>query len=714
MKGIPPYIGQVFSASLLLSFLNTMLAFSFAAMMVHATQPQLLPDMIMVVLFTALVSVFVVAWKGSLKGLIAAPLSGAMALFSEMFRNHQSSPEEIWLLLFVGGSLTALLIFILGWLRLGRVVRYLPLPVLAGFLAGVGWLFIKGGLLLVGVEGFGLAYLGDTALWVAVIFGLGLSVLNVFISTAKLLPSATLLGGLAMVLLAPHVQNGQDWFFHLEGQGGLPLTAMAWITTGIPDVQWLQLPWAEVFTLICISTLFLLLHASSVELKFKQELQLDHEMKVTGVLNMVLSALGGVHGALSFSQTALADDMRARYRLTGIFTALFLGIAIFCHGFLVQWLPIPLVVGILVFQGIQLLNDWLIFSGDRFLKSDRLIIVSIFIVILFYGYLGGVLVGLILTILLFVREYSRMQIIYLNTNLLGVSSGVERTIEQQDLLNKYADFIRIYQLRGYVFFGSAHTLVEQIKTDIKNYETLEVLVLDFRRVRSLDASAVNSVLRLIQFLQTQGIKLYITEANTETILRLKLNKDIQFVDTPEAGKIYAVDCLEMAIELIEDDFLGTQEQIQKSKTSLLKQILQQHLNVQETDVDTLLSYFTEQSYADGQWIIEQGSYDETLYLLASGQVDVGVLDADTKRWVRFKKMLPGTLIGEMGLYQQAPRSAHVKAIGETLLYQLTQDALTTMEQESPQLAIAFHRFVVLIESERLRDSNRRVYSLLQN
>lgn len=704
---------QVFTGSLLISLLSTMMAFSFAAMMVHSTHPELLPNMVMAVLFSAVVSAAVVAWKGSLSGLIAAPLSAAAALFAEIFRNHEVTTGDVWLYLFLGGGITAIFLLMLGVLKLGRIVRYLPLPILAGFLSGVGWLFIKGGLNLVGVNQWLSSAWADSALWVAIVFGLILTLCNRYFSIAKLLPAATVIGGVIMVVLAPYWEGQQSWFFVLEQKGSLEFPIAGWVTQGWPEIQWLSLPWAELLTLVFISTLYLLLNATSVELKFKEELSLDHELKLAGILNLGLAATSGLHSALSLNQTSLAYDFQAKQRLTGYCIAVFLVVAMLFHEYLVRWLPIPLVAGILIFQGILLLNRWLVFSSDRFLKSDRIIIFVIFLVIIFNGYLGGVLVGLLLTVSLFVREYSRLQIIYFNTDLSGASSGVERTSAQHAVLKENAKQVRIYQLKGFVFFGSAHGLIEQIRTDTHQHAELEILVLDFHRVRNLDASAVNSLQRLIQYLHRKNLKLCFTGVNAGIHQRLQLNENIEFSNTAEPGKVLMIANLETALELIEDDLLNKNTENQDLADSSLLQIVKNNLQISDSEAMQLLSYFRQKHYQHNDWVIRQGAQDNTLYLLANGRVDVGLYDEASNHWVRFKKMLPGTMIGEMALYRQSPRSADAKAIGDTCLFELTKDRLELMERQQPELAIAFHRFVVLLETERLQESNKRVYSLLK-
>ena len=702
---------RLLPAVALMTLISTILSFSFAAMMVHSSQQSLLPDMVMALLLTALVSALFVAWKGSMAGLIAIPLPSAAAMFAEIFRSTNPSAEELWLILLVGGLLTAGLMLTLGSLKLSKIVRYLPLPVLAGFLAGVGWLFIKGGLSLTGVNSFELTAFQDSALWMGTGFAALLWLLRKRIPPSYLLPGATLLGGALMVFLAPYLQNQGSWFFHLEAAGQIPLTSWQWLNKGVPEVDWLLLPWTALLTLAVISVLSMLLQATSIELLAKQDLDLDQELKVAGGMNLINALAGGGVGSLSLSQTSMARQMKANYRLTGFLMAALLLVALLLHEHLLRWLPLPLVAGLLIFQGIQFVHQWLLTSGQRFPRTDQFVIAVIFIVIVFQGFLGGVLLGLLLTILLFIREYSRLQAIHLNTSLAGLQSGVERTPQEQNWLKEQAGRARIYQLRGFLFFGSANTLIEQIKTDVERSQAkIEALLLDFHRVSNADSSTANSLLRLKQFCDTQKIQVHITGLN-QTIQERLLAAGLVFSKEDNPGAIRMSDSLEEALELLKNRIL---QGFHNSELSPVRAMLQHRMILQEHEIRRLLAYFKEEAFADGEWILQEGQRKRSLYIIAQGSVEVLLKNRETGSLMRLKKMRPGTLLGEMGLYLDEPRSASARAAGGTQVLTLTYAALEQLEARDPDLAMAFHRFVVFMQSERLRDSNQRIYSLLQN
>ncbi|SFC18573.1 Sulfate permease, MFS superfamily [Marinospirillum celere] len=701
---------KVLPAAALMSLISLVMSFSFAAMMVHSSHPSLLPDLVKGLLFTATLSALILAWQGSLKGLIAIPLPSAAAMFADLFQRTQPSAEMLWTLLLTGSLLTALLMLLLGWLKLSKLVRYLPLPVLAGFLAGVGWLFIKGGLALVGLQTLTLDVLNNTALWIGLGITLTLWLLKNIIKPAHLLPLVTLVGSLLLVFLAPFLDTQNTWFFELEAAGQLPLTAWQWTQNGLPDINWLDLSWDILTTLAVIATLSMLLQATSIELLAKQDLDLNKELKVAGSFNIINALAGGSLGSLSLSQTSMVRQMQAATRLTGVLMALFLTLGYFFHDLLIQWLPLPLVAGILMFQGVQFVHQWLLSAHKRFPRSDQLVIAIIFVTILLQGFLPGVLLGLLLTVILFIREYSRLQVVQLKTNLKGLSSNVERSPNEQEWLDQQANQVRIYQLKGFLFFGTANTLVEEIRQDVlKAEEPIKTLLLDMQRVVNADTSTGNSLTRLKQFCDKAGIEIHLSALNKALEKRFTA-VGLPIKDHFWPGHLLLHKSQEKALEFIENKLI---KDLQKESPANAYQLLKEKLKLNNKQANRLVDYFTRIPFKDREWIIKQGMQDSHLYLIFTGQVEV-LLERPDQPMLRLKKMRPGTLLGEMGLYTGQPRAASARAIGDVELLAINAANLELMEARDPDMALSFHRHVVQLQSERLQESNLRLNNILQS
>ena len=124
----------------------------------------------------------------------------------------------------------------------------------------------------------------------------------------------------------------------------------------------------------------------------------------------------------------------------------------------------------------------------------------------------------------------------------------------------------------------------------------------------------------------------------------------------------------------------------------------------------LLKYMEKKDYATGQVLVREGDPPDNMYLLESGQVSVRLRTGD-RRTIRLRTMNAGTTVGEIGLYLNKQRSASVIVEKPTTVYQLSQSALTAMEENHPEVAFAFHKLMVVIQAERLTSLNQLLLAL---
>ena len=116
-----------------------------------------------IALFSGLVLSLVVGWMGSLTGLVAYPqaaIAPVQTLFAagivQVMLTNGASMDQVFVTVIVGMAFSSffvgLVYLIFGQLKLGKLIRFIPYPVVGGFLAGLGWLLIVGGMKVVSVS----------------------------------------------------------------------------------------------------------------------------------------------------------------------------------------------------------------------------------------------------------------------------------------------------------------------------------------------------------------------------------------------------------------------------------------------------------------------------------------------------------------------------------------------------------------------------------
>ena len=146
-----------------------------------------------------------------------------------------------------------------------------------------------------------------------------------------------------------------------------------------------------------------------------------------------------------------------------------------------------------------------------------MVVVLIVVVISTVGFLEGVGVGIVATVILFIVNYSRIDVV--KNALTGVTyrSKVERPHQHYQALSQAGERIYVLNLQGFIFFGTANALLDRIAARVNDTERpdLRFIVLDFRRVTGLDSSAVLSFTRVKQLAQTNNIVLIFTDLTPE-------------------------------------------------------------------------------------------------------------------------------------------------------------------------------------------------------
>lgn len=698
------------SSGVMLGLIGTVLSLSFASLLFGGGTYSQFQSGITTLLMTAVIATLVIGLFSSRVGMAAIPLPSAVAMTAALIAEQTIAQQDVRLVMICGTLLAALVMILLGQARLGRVIRYLPLPVLAGFLAGVGWLFFSGGLRLVQPELLSLDLVMNPSVWLVLLFG-GL----LFFAQKKLGGSMVLpTGFLVLVFLfnllgAGFPEWSGSWFF--DGRT-VSFFSMNWLPQydriSVSDA--IDLPWGGILTLALISVFSMLLQATSLELAVGETVDLDHELKVASGANLLTGLLGGSVASLSLSQTSLNQQMGGEGKAPVIIAALVLMLFCLAGSSVWAYLPLPAVAVVLVYQGLVFMDQWLYQSRTRFGAMDYQIIALIFAVIILSGFLPAVLLGTLITILMFVRQYSRLRVIHHNTDASTLRSRVERPLRHKKALEKYGDRVRVVRLKGFLFFGTAYTLLEELKTMLQ--PPCVFMILDFSRVSGTDSSTANALLRLHQACVQKKIILILTAVPYE-LKQLLDASDLQMIEDGEETRLTTRGLMDTAalfvnwdraLEWCENELISRLPTTESGEYTL-ESVLKERLDLLPYEVVHLVRYFEPVEAKAGETFIKQGDKADSLYLITKGKVDIELEIGDENRQ-RLKTMMPGTIIGEMGVYTGGIRTASATAVVDTQLMRLSAKSLQEMESHNQLMAVRLHRFVVMLLTQRLSDSNK--------
>jgi len=612
--------------------------------------------------------------------------------------------------------LTGGFLILLGTLKLGNLVRYIPYPVIGGFLAGSGWLLLRGALgVMVGTHAFPADLLtfaqpDQIVYWLpGTVFALALLAGSRRSPRPLTIPLIIAAGFIAfyvgLALTGTSMAEASTRGLLLNGVG----SSATWQPLSFSTFA--QADWSiiarQIGTLVAIcalSAITLLLNVSGIELVMQHEIALNRHLTYSGIANLLSGLLGGGVGFHSLSTTTLQVRLGVRGRIVPIVvitvTLLFLGFGL---GLLV-YVPRALLGGLLLFLGLAMIDDWLIQGWRKFNRLDFATVLLIMVTIAFYDFLVGVLVGMLLIALSFIFNSSRTRIVHHTLSGDHARSHIERSLIDQRWLSEFGAQTYILELQGFLFFGTANALLQIIRERIREQPPLRYLVLDFKRVINFDSSVVYSFSKAVQLAHKHGFQIVLSNLNTRDLRsfeRMELRVGAELRDFPD---------LDQALEWCEDRILEQYAvRIPPSSTVTIADYLVEQ-GVERALTDRLLPYMDRRTLAPGEVLLRQGSPSEDLYFIEAGRVSVMFTQPNGSA-IRLGSRTVGTTVGELGFYLHTPRSASIIADTETVVYRLDTQCFERMATADPELLIAFHHLILRIVSERMVVASREIAAL---
>jgi len=600
---------------------------------------------------------------------------------------------------------TGLIFILLGAFKLGGFVRFLPYSVIGGFLAGTGWILTIGGVRVM-VEVSSLLALFKPGLlihWLpGMLLGLAMLVAVNRYKTPLALPIAFAVGLgvfyiVAWITKTPFSElSAQGWLLGAFPSGSLwrfPFQAEILSQANWPVIAGQAIGLAPV---LIVSTIALLLNANGLELIVKKDVDLNRELITAGIGNLAAGLGGGTVGYHAISLSTLNHALSGGKRLPGLIIAALLALTVFQNAAsLLTYIPKLILGALLVFVGLSMLFDWVYQAWFRFPKSEFLIIMVILLVVAVQGFLEAIALGLVLAVVLFVVNYSRVSVVKQEFCGTIYRSRVTRSRSQWEALTARGDELCVLKLQGFIFFGTANSLFEQVRerTRLADLPPVRFVVQDFAQVTGLDSTALLRFAKLLQLAQEQHFTLVLTG--------LSGSASQQFAKAgfqPQPGVLMLFGDLDHGIEWCENQILATVPAEAEPECDLQTQ-LAAILPGDECRIEGLMRHLERQEVAAGEYLVRQGDDPEMMYFIETGQVTAR-LETPGEEPVRLETMGGGRTVGELGFFLGIKRTAAVVADQPSVVYGISKAMLAQMEKVDPEAANTFHRIIVHLLGER--------------
>jgi sulfate permease, SulP family len=600
-------------------------------------------------------------------------------------------------------TLTAGAVFLaVGLFRLGRLVRYLPYPVVGGFMAGTGWLLLVGGIGVMTGGGTGVAELAapDAApRWiVGVAVALAIVALTRVVRHPLTFPAAVAAATAAFYALVASSGDGlaawRDAGYLLGPfEAGAPLPPLA--ATDLEHVHW-PLVVAHAgggATVVLIALMAGLLNTTGLELGLGRKVDLNRELRAAGLGNLLAGALGGAIVYQGLSLTMLAHRVGTGSRLVPMAAVGVTALTLLLGPGLLELVPTVVVGAVLAYLGLTFLDEWVLASARRLPWLEHAIVLTIAITIAAAGILTGVAVGLGLTVLLFVLTYASIDAVRHDLTGATARSRVRWEAHDRARLDRHAASVMVLQLHGFLFFGTANGLVERIERRIADGPSLRFLILDFRQVSGTDATSVASFIALGRLCEANAVEFVL--ADMKPALAAAMERTGALVGG--RGRARVEPTLDAALEGCERAILSTDTTSVDPLLTLSERI--DTLVGDDLELYDLMTHMERIEVPPGHRVVGPDDDGSALYVVASGQVTARLLGTDGA--VRLETLRGGNIVGELGV-AGASQATVVTTDEPTTLYRLDRAALERLSEQEPRLVAAVLRLVARRLAARVR------------
>ena len=660
---------------------------------------------------------------GGTNRLITAPCAPAAAVLAafaiERIHNGMADAAVVVLLSALGLAAGALQV-LFGSVGLGRLIKYMPYPVVSGYLSGVGLYIISGQVpkFLGAPTGTHLGHaLTHPALWV----WQGMAVGAVTIIAMLVAPRVTQRVPAAILALLA----GVLCYFGLalfdtalldprnplvigplggSGSGSFVDTLLGRWTgvgqLGMDDLALLVMPALTLAVLLSIDTL-----KTCVVLDALTHSRHDsnRELVGQGLGNIASAVIGGMPGAGTMGATLVNMSSGAKTRYSGFIEGVLSLAAFLLLGSMISWVPVAALAAILIVIGVRMIDRHsFAFLKQRSTILDFGVIAAVVVTALTVSLIAASGIGIVLAVMLFIREQIGGSII--RRKLLGneTFSKRVRTHEEMEILTAHGDRAAIIELQGSLFFGTADQLYRSLESDLK---TRDFLILDMRRIQTVDVTAAHLLEQVKDMLaERHGFLIF-----SQIPPNLPSGRDLQqYFDQVglirQDSPVRVFPELDDALEWVEDRIIHEAQLLRDEEVALELHEVELFAGRKEQTLAELEKCMEQRSVPAGATIFSRGDAGDELFLIRRGAVRI-VLPLSDRQAHHLGTFGRGAFFGEMAFLDGEVRSANALAFVDTELYVLSRRAFDKFAEDHKKLALKLMEGIASVLASRLRYTN---------
>ncbi|MBE7432790.1 MAG: SulP family inorganic anion transporter [Anaerolineales bacterium] len=447
-------------------------------------------------LVTAILAGVLIGMLGGAPYQISGPTGAMSAVLIVLVQRY--GLEGIW----VAGLLSGLLLLIIGIMRLGRFIAFIPSAVISGFTSGIALIIFIGqidnflGVKTEAAETAALKFIGYfkggfTPDWHAIVIG------SVVILTMILWPPkwnlrfpASLLG----LILATLLPSTLNWSIQVIGD--IPQTLILGDRLSLGNVPWANLSdfIAPTLTITALGAVESLLCGAVGSNMTGVRMQANQELIAQGLGNMIIPFFGGVPATAAIARSSVGIKSGGQTRMVSIIHAVGLLLSMFLLTPLMEKIPLAALAGVLMVTAARM-SEWdsIKFIFGKVFKTDMIAFTVTMLATIVLDLTQAILIGSFLAGAVFLNKIASIDI---TVQEVDIERLKQRGIETEG----NCTHVRVAFLTGPLFFAATG----QFNEAFANLKETHALILSMRGVSLIDTAGVEALHKLHEKLHEQG------------------------------------------------------------------------------------------------------------------------------------------------------------------------------------------------------------------
>lgn len=686
-------------------------------------------------IYGVIVAGFLASLFGGTPGQISLPTAAVSVMISSIIVNLLKVPEiaslganqfpVIVILISITVIFASLLQFVLGLSGGGKFIKFIPYPVIAGIMNGIAIIVFLGQLRpFLGVPNqtslidivTGKAAIRFETIIVGVVTILALIFSK---KVVKAIPSSlvALLCGILVYMILGMLVNPTLLQFD-----GNPLILGA-IPSGIPTpkqilgffnvqeyitldlISKLLIP---ALTLGVLSSIDTLLDCVVTDMMTHSKHNSRKELLAQGISNSAAAVFGALPVAGQTLATAVNLSSGGKTALAGMINSATVLMVVLFLGGLVMWIPMSVLAAILLVTAYGMIEfESIGLSMKKSALGNLLVIAAVTFISVAIDAILAVLVGLIVTAFLFIKEQISKSIVRRTLTGNMVRSKKIRPLDEMQILENKGSTIKIFELSGSLFFGTCDKLQTEIEKQMENF----CIILDFKRVHTVDLTGAHLLKQLVDRVREKGHFILLAHLDDPENDRLKkLLGDTRVLSAVGAEFIF-VDA-DQAEEWAEDALIKRERafaRIEREKLALKNLSVFKDLNDEQLAI--VQNHVYPAQFKKAELVFKEGDPGDKMFFILSGGVSVLAKVSENGRNRRLATFGQGVFFGDMAILEGQPRSATVRADSDSEALYMTVDDFIRLVKAEPLIASKMLLGLTRELSYRLRTTTAEVRAL---